>query len=418
MKQMFLFSIPALLGIGTFFSACNKPTNLLDKTSGDIRNSTLNNAVAQSVVASPNYQLIWADEFNATGAFDTSHWEYSPRGGSAWSQFLTPALDYASLDGQHLVVKMDNAVIPGDNVPYHSGGLRSMNKINFRYGKLEVRAKFTEGRGSWPAIWLMPEPATQHAGWPGGGEIDVMEHINNDNYVYHVTHRYNSSSSSATTPHIKNDFNVYTLEWSPSAVQVSVNGALRYTYSRVAGGGWQQWPFDVPFYIILNQSGGAGWPGPITDADLPFYMQVDYVRLYKLSVAANGGFESGSLSPWGAWQPAGNATIVSDNVHSGTKAVRLQGGETSVEQTITALTPNTTYVVGAYAKLANTGGGVTIGVKGYGGSAIGSVVTDTTYKLKQITFTTGAANTSATIYFYKNGTSNTAYADDFYLEKQ
>lgn len=38
----------------------------------------------------------------------------------------------------------------------------------------------------------------------------------------------------------------------------------------------------MPFYIILNQSGGTGWPGPITDAGLPFQMAVDYVRVYDL----------------------------------------------------------------------------------------------------------------------------------------
>ncbi|WP_126246184.1 family 16 glycosylhydrolase [Chitinophaga rhizosphaerae] len=419
MKQMFSILIPVLLGVGFCFTACNKSVHPLDKPSAGKLSNTLSNVAAQSVAANPNYQLIWADEFNATGSFDNNSWSYCPRNGASWGTYLTSTPDYAYLDGQNLVVKMDNAVIPGDNVPYHSGGIQSMNKVNFRYGKLEVRAKMKEGQGSWPAIWLMPEPAFQYAGWPGCGEIDLMEHVNFANSVKHRTHRLNGNLPNVSSQYVKNDYNLYTLEWTPDDVKMFVNGAHRFTYSRVAGGGWQQWPFDVPFYIILNQSGGVGWPGPITNSHLPFYMYVDYVRLYKLSVATNGGFESGSLSPWDAWPSSGStAGVVSNNAHSGTHAVRLQGGEASVEQTITGLTPNTTYIVGAYAKLANTGGGVCVGVKNYGGSTIDNTVTNVAYEMKQVTFTTGATNTSATIYFYKNGVSNTAYADDFYLEKQ
>ncbi|WP_164714275.1 family 16 glycosylhydrolase [Chitinophaga rhizosphaerae] len=419
MKPMFLISIPALLGVCALFTACQKPASPMEKASGHKPGATLSNVAARSVAANPNYQLIWADEFNATGAFDPNNWEHSPRGGSAWNTYLTSTADYAYLDGQNLVVKMDNAVIPGDNVPYHAGAVRSMNKVNFRYGKLEVRAKMKEGQGSWPAIWLMPEPAFQYASWPGCGEIDLMEHVNFANSVKHRTHRQNGNLPNVSSPYVKNDYNLYTLEWTPDDVKMFVNGAHRFTYSRVAGGGWQQWPFDVPFYIILNQSGGVGWPGPVTNSHLPFYMHVDYVRLYKLSVATNGGFESGSLSQWDAWPSSGSsAGVVSNNAHSGMYAVQLQGGVASVEQTITGLIPNTTYILGAYAKLANAGGGASVGVKNYGGSAIGSLVTDVTYKMKQVTFTTGATNTSATIYFYKNGVTNTAYADDFYLEKQ
>lgn len=41
------------------------------------------------------------------------------------------------------------------------------------------------------------------------------------------------------------------------------------------------WPFDIPFFLILNVAGGKGMAGPINEKHLPFTMQVDYVRVYQ-----------------------------------------------------------------------------------------------------------------------------------------
>jgi beta-glucanase (GH16 family) len=184
---------------------------------------------------------------------------------------------------------MDNATIAGDPVPYHAGGIQSMGKFSIAYGKIEVRAKFTQGKGSWPAIWMMPDPATAHAGgWPACGEMDIMEHINNESVIHESLHNSTvDNASGATTAtyapsYNTTDYNIYTLVWTPTAIQLYVNNSLQYVYNKVANGGWQQYPYDVPFYIILNQSGGVGWPGPITNSNLPFSMQVDYVHVYQL----------------------------------------------------------------------------------------------------------------------------------------
>lgn len=59
-------------------------------------------------------------------------------------------------------------------------------------------------------------------------------------------------------------------------IEFYVNDKLQYTYHKEDNTTAKQWPFDTPFHIILNQSGGAGWPGIIEDKDLPFEMNVDY----------------------------------------------------------------------------------------------------------------------------------------------
>ena len=116
----------------------------------------------------------------------------------------------------------------------------------------------------------------------------------------------------------------------------------------------------------------------------------------------------------GAWQPAGTATVVTNNVQSGAKAIREQGGQTSIEQVITGLKPNTTYIFGGYGKVSVAGQSAIIGAKNFGGAAINSSVTSTTYQNSFVTFTTGASNTSVTVYFYKPS-AGTVYGDDFYL---
>jgi len=232
------------------------------------------------------WTVIFEDNFNATGGFDNSKWSYSSRGTPAWAKYLTSTSDYVSLDGSNLILKMDNKIIAGDAVPYHSSGVETSGKFTFTYGKVEVRAKFTQGTGSWPAIWMMPASPT-YGGWPNSGEIDIMEHVNNENVIHQTVHNgavTNSngvSSVTASSSYNINDFNTYGIIWEANKIEFYLNGLLKSTYNKPANATSAQWPYDKPFYLILNQSGGAGWPGPIADSNLPFQMQVDWVRISK-----------------------------------------------------------------------------------------------------------------------------------------
>jgi beta-glucanase (GH16 family) len=406
-----------------FMTACNKGMVQPVESQHDLKSIAAKSAVFE-VSAVPTYQLMWSDEFNTSGNFDANKWQFCPRGTVAWNKYMTATSAYASQNGTDLVLRMDNATIASDPVDYHSGGVQSAGKFNITYGKVEVRAKFSQGQGSWPAIWMMPEPTTAYSTWPGCGEIDIMEHVNNESVVHHtihnstVTNANGSSTATYSAAYNTADYNIYTMEWTPVNIKFYVNNVLQYTYSKVAGASWQQWPFDVPFYIILNQAGGAGWPGAITNSNLPFNMQIDYVRVYKMSQLSNGGFENTTIAPWVAWQPSngGTASIVTSNVRTGARAIMETGGETSVEQVVTGLSPNTTYKFAGYAKVAVAGQHATIGVKAYGGTTVAFTVNSTSYTPGSVTFTTGATNTSATVYFYKQA-SGTVYGDDFYLEK-
>jgi beta-glucanase (GH16 family) len=234
------------------------------------------------------WKLIFEDNFSSTGSFDTTKWSYAPRWSPAWAAYLTPDVHYVRQESGNLLLRMDKQVIKNDPVPYHSGGIQTTKKFNFQYGKVEVRAKFNQGKGSWPAIWMMPETPIAYGDWPNSGEIDIMEHVNKEDVVHQTIHNGSVTSadggSTATQKSLYNshDFNTYSIIWDETKIEFYINNNLRYTYYKSIPSTDAQWPFDKPFYLILNQSGGAGWPGSIDDADLPFQMEVDYVHVYQM----------------------------------------------------------------------------------------------------------------------------------------
>ncbi|MGF7230203.1 family 16 glycosylhydrolase [Arachidicoccus sp.] len=277
MKKIICF-----LMLTTFFS-CAKQSNAF------LKPSAMQSAVKLSPVTTLQtdsasligWDLLFQDEFSVGSNFDSTNWSFCPRANPDWAKYLTSTSHYANLANNNLQLTMDNAVIAGDTIAYHSGGIQTYGKFTFTYGKVQVRAKFTQGQGSWPAIWMMPETAT-YGGWPNSGEIDIMEHLNNDSIFYQTLHGQSLSSGHAFTKGFNvNQYNTYGIEWFPNALTFYVNDVVVGTYSRSSTGGTAQWPFNIPFYVILNQSGGGSWGGPINNTNLPFNMMVDYIRVYK-----------------------------------------------------------------------------------------------------------------------------------------
>lgn len=254
------------------------------------RKNTLSEAeseVKTKTTTKPRWKMVFSDEFKKDGSFDNRKWSFCSRQSAAWSRYLTASPDYVYLQKGELILRMDNAAITGDEVPYHSGGVQSSGKFNIRYGKIEVRAKFKKGQGSWPAIWMMPEQPTAYGSWPKSGEIDIMEHVNGEEVVHQTIHNASvtgSDGASTATHRAKynaNDYNTYSVIWDASSIDFYVNNQFQYRYSKEADSDNISWPFDKPFYIILNQSGAVGWPGPAKTEDLPFIMHVDWVRIYS-----------------------------------------------------------------------------------------------------------------------------------------
>jgi Zn-dependent metalloprotease len=155
----------------------------------------------------------------------------------------------------------------------------------------------------------------------------------------------------------------------------------------------------------------AGYPLPcetFTYGEVEDYT-VNIAPLSCLGTITNPGFETGALD---GWTSIGDVSITADS-HSGSYAVSVDGGNSSVEQVVTGLCANTTYTVSCWGK-AKDQAGVYLGVKNYGG--VEQTVQFTNFRefvQKSITFTTGSTNTSVTVFFIKLESKFTGIGDDF-----
>ena len=243
------------------------------------------------------YRLVWNDEFNAPGytpADMDGRWVTPPARSAAWNKYIANRDD---LRMQHdgsiwLIAKENDGKNPDDTRPWISGALKSQGKFNFLYGYAEARMRTPYIDGSFPAFWLMPENSPLP--WPECGEIDIFEQANPDGRSWHTIHgAWNKGGSGGyTSEPVKvdyNDWHIYGLEWTPEKLEWFVDGKSVFTVKRDDPRLLGTWPFDYPYYVILNQSvGNGGFAGnPIPGKT--YLTEVDYVRVFQKPGQTNHG---------------------------------------------------------------------------------------------------------------------------------
>lgn len=244
-------------------------------------------------VPTGDYELVWSDEFNYSGLPNSQKWSYDTDGNaSGWgnneAQYYTNArLKNSEVKDGLLYINAIKEDFEGKK--YTSARLVTRQKGDWLYGKIEVRAKLPEGRGMWPAIWMLPTDWA-YGGWPASGEIDIMENVGYDPYVIvgtAHTESYNhvkgtQKSGKITIPDCYTAFHNYILEWEPNEYRLYVDGKLFFTFTNEKTG-FMVWPFDKRFHLLLNVAVGGNWGGAkgIDDTIFPRSMVVDYVRVYQ-----------------------------------------------------------------------------------------------------------------------------------------
>ena len=137
--------------------------------------------------SSDQWKLVWEDNFDQKTGFDPQVWSKIPRGQSDWNNYMTDFDScYAMRKGKLVLRGIVNHTQRNDTAPYLTGGVYTKGKKAFTNGRIEICAKLNAAGGAWPAIWMLPEGAA----WPSGGEIDVMERLNNDSIAYQTVHSH------------------------------------------------------------------------------------------------------------------------------------------------------------------------------------------------------------------------------------
>jgi beta-glucanase (GH16 family) len=246
------------------------------------------------------WTLTWSDEFNGANgsAVDSNNWSYDT-GGGGWGnnelEYYTSGTSNAVVENGALVITATQAGASGYSCwygpcQYTSARLNTAGHFAQQYGLFEARIKIPAGQGVWPAFWMLGNNIGS-AGWPGCGEIDVMENIGSTPASsYGTTHGPGPGSYPGTGlsgaynagVQLSDDFHIYSTEWSSSSVQFYVDGNLYWTVTPSQLPAGATWVFDQPFFILLNFAVGGNWPGsPNGSSSWPQQMVVDYVRVYS-----------------------------------------------------------------------------------------------------------------------------------------
>lgn len=244
-------------------------------------------------VSAQEWQLSWSEEFEGP-ELDSAVWSRTTPGNADWAKEQSPLPELVQFrDGAIVLRGIVNPDTEAQPTRFVCGGVVSKGKKEVPAGaRIEVRAKLEGAKGAWPAIWLMPSDFGDEGTpeWPITGEIDIMERLNNNHFVYQTVHsnytqnlgRTANPKASVTSPIDRDDWNVYGAEIHPDEIVFLVNGEVTNRYPRVAEEADNlQFPFYHPWYILLDMQMEGAWVGEGDPGDLPVEMLIDWVRIYE-----------------------------------------------------------------------------------------------------------------------------------------
>lgn len=228
--------------------------------------------------------LLWSDEFDVDGAPNPANWSYNiGRGQNGWgngeAQFYTDRPENVIVDDGKLKITLRREAFSGAD--FTSARLVTENKYEFTYGRVDMSAKLPIGGGTWPALWMLGEDYATNT-WPACGEIDIMEHVGNQqNRIFSSLHfpgnfGGNAVTEATTRTDVANTFYKYSVIWSPESIRFFVDDELYHTFSNSSN-----IPFNSDFFLIFNVAMGGNFGGNIDPAFNESTMEVEYVRVYQ-----------------------------------------------------------------------------------------------------------------------------------------
>lgn len=247
------------------------------------------------MVIPEGYKLVWNDEFNEGSELNSTNWRHEVQK-SGWVNNELQNYVNGSADGKRVTEIADNRLyincFKGSDGKIYSGRVYAHENQGWLYGIFEARIKLPKGKGTWPAFWMMPCNNDFGANpWPKCGEIDIMEEVGvNPNYTSSSLHteKFNHVMGTQITKErqtagAEDGFHIYRLEWTPDYIKTYVDGKELLNFNNDGKNDVGSWPFNKPFYVILNLAWGGDWGGMkgVDESALPVQMEVDYVRVFQ-----------------------------------------------------------------------------------------------------------------------------------------
>ena len=239
------------------------------------------------------YSLQWNDEFNGD-TLNLKYWNIETWWAGAYNnelQSYTKSQNNIGLNNGYLYLRAQKETPFNPNQPgYTSGRITTQDKVEMQYGYWEIKAKLPSGVGTWPAIWML-NSKIDTIPWPNSGEIDIMEHVGYDeNRVFFSIHNEDLFGDVHGTnqqgvyyfEEIENDFHTYSVEWNENEIKGFVDGVQYFNISKHSNSNYSQWPYDSPFFLIINLAIGGDWGGVqgIDNSIFPSSFIIDYARMF------------------------------------------------------------------------------------------------------------------------------------------
>lgn len=239
----------------------------------------------------PGYTLVWSDEFSGPD-LDKSVWNQEiANGNGGWGnnelEFYTDSPKNTFVSNGNLIIEARKESFSGFN--YTSGRMTTQGKKDFKFGRIDIRAKLPVGNGIWPALWMLGININS-VGWPACGEIDIMELVGS--YPGRVTgtmhwktsnglHSSKGANFSLLSGDFSQQFHVFSILWSQDNIKWYMDDQL-FLSTSVSDAGAADYPFNANQFFIFNVAVGGNWPGsPDYSTVFPQRMFVDYVRVFQ-----------------------------------------------------------------------------------------------------------------------------------------
>lgn len=230
--------------------------------------------------------LVWQEEFDNL-TLNEADWNFELGDGCpnncGWGnkeKQLYTKKNHSLKDG-NLVIRIEK-----ESTHYTSTRITTAGKKEFQYGRMEARAKIPTGKGIWPAFWMLGSNISK-IGWPKCGEIDILEYVGREpDMVYTSLHTQDShgntiNSKKTSFPSIEEGFHIYAIEWTKDKMDFFVDDQLVYTFAPEVKNE-NIWPFDQPFFFIVNVAVGGNFGGhDVDDSIFPQEYLIDYIKVYQ-----------------------------------------------------------------------------------------------------------------------------------------